>query len=140
MTKIMYNGSYGGFRFSHEAIMLYSERMGFKLYPYVADYSNMNTPLSERSIPYDPKKNNGDLIYYYTKDNPVNENYWDDDQIERTDPVMVKIVEELGSKKASGNHASIQIRDLPAGTQYHIDEYDGYEQVMTQADYDWDTA
>ena len=64
----------------------------------------------------------------------------EDDNIPRTDPILVDIVEELGSQKASGRYARLCIRDLPLGTKYRIDEYDGRERVMTVDDYNWETA
>jgi len=34
----------------------------------------------------------------------------------------------------------LQIRELPEGTLYRIDEYDGRETVMTQDEYTWRVA
>jgi hypothetical protein len=62
-----------------------------------------------------------------------------DGDIERTDPVLVQVVEELGDK-ASGEYAKLRIAELSAGTLYRIDEYDGFEQVCTQDDYAWSVA
>lgn len=62
-----------------------------------------------------------------------------DSDLDRTDPILVQVVKELGSK-ADGRHANLQIRDLEPGTLYRIDEYDGWETVMTIADYEWKTA
>jgi hypothetical protein len=59
--------------------------------------------------------------------------------IERTDPVLVQVVEELGDK-ANGDYAELRIAELSAGTLYRIDEYDGLEQVCTQDDYAWSVA
>jgi hypothetical protein len=59
--------------------------------------------------------------------------------IERTDPVLVQVVEELGDK-ANGDCAELRIAELSAGTLYRIDEYDGIEQVCTQDDYAWSVA
>ena len=59
--------------------------------------------------------------------------------IERTDPALVQVVEELG-EAANGRSAALRIVELPAGTLYRIDEYDGSESVMTQDDYDWSVA
>ena len=61
---------------------------------------------------------------------------WD---LDRTDPILVQIIEELG-ERASGRFAELYIRELPEGTRYRIDEYDGLESVMTQDDYDWSVA
>ena len=62
-----------------------------------------------------------------------------DGDIERTDPVLVQVVEEL-EDKANGHCAELRIAELPAGTLYRIDEYDGVEQVCTQDDYAWSVA
>ena len=59
--------------------------------------------------------------------------------IERTDPALVQVVEELG-EAANGRSAALRIVELPAGTLYRIDEYDGVESVMTQDDYEWSVA
>lgn len=52
---------------------------------------------------------------------------------------MGQRVEELG-KKADGDCAELAIEDVPAGTAYRIDEYDGSERVMTNDSYDWKIA
>lgn len=65
---------------------------------------------------------------------------WIHHYIERTDPILIRILEELGSEKASGDYASLAIEELPEGTVYRIDEYDGREIVKTVEDYEWSTA
>lgn len=64
---------------------------------------------------------------------------WSDD-IERDDPVLVAIVEEMGSGRASGGCAELRIIDLEPGTKYYIDEYDGRESVLTPDNIDWKIA
>jgi len=59
--------------------------------------------------------------------------------VSRTDPILVQVVEELGAD-ADGEYAELAIADVPAGTKYRIDEYDGVESVMTIDDYDWSIA
>jgi hypothetical protein len=65
--------------------------------------------------------------------------YFSPSNIERTDPALVQVVEELGNK-ANGKCAKLCIYEVPAGTLYRIDEYDGNESVMTQDTYDWKMA
>ena len=98
MTKIVYNGCYGGFGLSDEAEIRYRELT-----------DNIN---------------NEDFDVY---------------DIDRADPILVQVVEELG-KKANGNHADLFIAQLPVGTHYRIDEYDGIETVMTIDSYEWKVA
>jgi hypothetical protein len=115
MTKIVYNGSYGGFGLSEKAIQRYSDLAGLGLtYKKEEDRSwgNWYTPDGDR---------------------------WAYNEISRTDPFLVQLVEELG-EEANGLYARLDIMDLPKGTLYRIDEYDGMESVMTQDDYDWSVA
>ena len=59
--------------------------------------------------------------------------------LERTDPILVQVVEELG-ENANSLFSELAIADVPAGTKYRIDEYDGNESVMTIDDYEWSVA
>lgn len=66
-------------------------------------------------------------------------NGWFGDEVDRTDPVLVQVVEEL-AEKANTGCSKLRIRELPAGTLYRIDEYDGWETVMAQDEYTWSVA
>lgn len=78
------------------------------------------------------------IALYKTIKGSVPNNFYDRD-IDRADPALVEVVETLG-EKADGGFASLKIREIPKGTKYRIDEYDGSESVMTIEDYDWETA
>jgi len=60
-------------------------------------------------------------------------------EMDRSDPVLVQVVETL-CDKAGAPGTSLAIADVPTGTRYRIDEYDGSETVMTVDDYDWKVA
>ena len=47
----------------------------------------------------------------------------------RDHPLLIQVVEELGAKAASGKHAKLKIVEIPDGTDYVIEEYDGAEWV-----------
>lgn len=54
--------------------------------------------------------------------------------IERNDPKLVQIVEELG-EKASGSFANLQVVEIPdEATDFDISEYDGVETVIYVVD------
>jgi hypothetical protein len=59
--------------------------------------------------------------------------------LERTDPLLVEVLEELGDK-ANTRFSNLWIEEVPQGTKYRIDEYDGFENVMTIDEYDWKVA
>ena len=51
-----------------------------------------------------------------------------DGSLERDNPVLVKIVEELG-QESWGVHAELQVVEIPDDVKWHIHEYDGSEYV-----------
>lgn len=63
---------------------------------------------------------------------------WDRD-IPRTEWQLVQVIEELG-EDANNGFSYLRIIMLPAGTRYRIEEYDGFESVMTWEDYHWEIA
>lgn len=48
--------------------------------------------------------------------------------IERNDPKLVAVVEELG-EAANGDYAKLRIVEIPEGVDWEIDNYDGQETV-----------
>lgn len=50
---------------------------------------------------------------------------WD---INRSDPALVQVVEELGSK-SWGDHAELKVVEIPDGVRWRIEEYDGNEHI-----------
>lgn len=59
--------------------------------------------------------------------------------IPRNDPALAQVVEELG-READGDCAKLLIYEIPAGTKYYIDEYDGMEHIIEFDDFLWETA
>jgi len=57
----------------------------------------------------------------------------------RTDPILVRVVEELGDK-ANGSCSRLIVYELEPGTKYRIEDYDGYESIETEDDIDWSIA
>ena len=55
----------------------------------------------------------------------------------RYDPDLVKVVETLGSKRASGGYADLAIIEFD-GPKFRITEYDGYEGLETPDTVDWE--
>jgi len=119
MTKVVYNNCYGGFGLSHEATMRYGE------------LANLNLVYVEGNHRWDSR--------YYKNGIEDNDHYFSARDIERDDPILVQVVEELGAA-ANGDFSRLAIAELEPGTQYRIDEYDGLESVMTIDDYEWSVA
>lgn len=66
-------------------------------------------------------------------------NYWVISCLDRADPFLVQVVETLG-KLANGNCANLAIKDIPAGTRYRINDYDGYETIELDYNVKWSIA
>lgn len=49
---------------------------------------------------------------------------------DRDDPDLVRVVEELGSKEASGECARLAIVEIPNNVRWEIDDHDGSEKVV----------
>jgi hypothetical protein len=109
MVKIVLNGCYGGFGLSREAVERYAEIKGWSVDTDEYDYSYMIDEKGEHVSHYD---------------------------LDRTDPVLVQVVEELG-EKANDSYSALYIVSVEKGTKYYIDEYDGIETFRTPDNIDW---
>lgn len=69
---------------------------------------------------------------------PLKEDKWYEyrHNIPRHDPLLAQVVEELADA-SWGPFAELAICELPSGTKYRVDEYDGYECVMPIDSYRW---
>lgn len=149
--KIILNGCYGGFGLSYEAMFLYWYARCRDLYFYrdisvydgyskIHKYERISLSDIQRSrntwagFIYCTTEDQGEYLDHFPED-IVN-----DRDIDRTDPILISIVETIGSDAASGRFASLYIEEIPNGTLYKIDEYDGIESLITQDDDDWKTA
>ncbi|CAB5220828.1 hypothetical protein UFOVP245_33 [uncultured Caudovirales phage] len=110
MAKVVYNTCYGGYGLSDLAIKRYAELKGLSIY--------MKS-----------------TVWRYVMD----DEFFDGDDIPRHDRVLIQVVEELGSE-ADGEHARLRIREVPNGSRYQIEEYDGIEWVILESEVIWETA
>ena len=155
--KVAYNACYGGFGLSPLAqVKLYElKNPGKKVYVYNSEYLIDSDCFEQRYTRQD-----GDIselrsfsvtllsedlgpefikASIFGKDHALTElgqkfedSYISFDwELDRTDPDLIKVIEELGSEAASGDCSSLAIADI-GESKYHIDEYDGWETVITE--------
>jgi hypothetical protein len=148
--KIVLNGCYGGFGLSYEAMYLYLyAKTGQEPYFYVDMPTWNGFALADRKYKritlQEITKYPQNYIYCVTKDQgPVLDHFPSDvfnsRDADRTDPILISVVETIGTKSASGKYAQLFVDEVPDGTLYQIEEYDGAESILTQDDEDWKVA
>lgn len=106
--KIVINKCYGGFSISHKAVMRYAELKGIKIITKDDDEIGLFT--------------------HYYLDEVKEDNFFSIYSLERTDPVLIQVVEELGSE-ADGECAKLKIVEIPDQIDWYINEYDGLESI-----------
>jgi hypothetical protein len=125
--KIAINTCYGGFGLSYLAVKEYAKLKNFEIYAFTHD--------SKKDIYIEYDDNKTDLFFYlfYSKKPLVNGkidngDWFSERDIPRTDPDLIKIIEKLGNL-ANGEHAQLEIVDIPDDVEYEIVEYDGIEHI-----------
>ena len=136
MTKVVYNACYGGFGLSKEACQRYWDIKGQSIWFEDAlwGFTVWLVPPEERLEEREWSSVTMDEHIAYNL--ASSKQTWYNRNVDRHDPVLVQVVEELGDK-ANGEYAKLAIEEVHGS--YRIDEYDGNESVMTSGDYNWIT-
>ena len=140
MVRVVYNSCYGGFSLSQEACKRYWELRGKEV--WIEQDKQFKSPdmfivwlvPPEERVQGDWKTmTQNERIAYNRKHD---EQTWNDRDVDRHDPILVQVVEELGDK-ANGSYAKLAIGEVSG--PYGIDEYDGFESVIEPDGYEWIT-
>lgn len=126
MMKVAINTCYGGFGISDAAFEKYLEIKGITYYKSEPDeiWGNSyyySVPVDEYTKQYEQDKKKGN----YSETNKLSINKYD---IERNDPVLIQIIEEMG-KDSWGPYAQLSIVEIPDDVDFVVEEYDGREWV-----------
>lgn len=136
--KVVINTCFGGFGLSHKATMRYANLSGFTLYPFYDSFTmtcygvqhgawdnpDSGAPVGYSRIPLENLVIKDDGDYDFSND----ADYFSDYGMDRTDPILVRVVEELGAE-SWGRHAALKVVEIPDDVEYHISEYDGNEHI-----------
>ena len=136
--KIVINTSYGGFGLSKKAILKYLELCEITPYFYKRDPDASPTKSFYIKITIEEYLNNNKLfnLIILKKDfgdrvlwtREMNADFFSDDDIKRTDPNLIKVIELLG-QQANGKFANLKIVEIPNGVDWMIEDHDGDEYV-----------
>lgn len=131
--KLVINNDYGGFGLSPKGLKRYLELKGKQAYFYIQTSYHFLAD-GARFSRVDNIEHMNTLFFYCTtrdqgaivSDYPEDVVY--DGEIERNDPILVQVVEELGSE-ASRSYAHLVVKEIENGRWYKITEYDGFESI-----------
>jgi hypothetical protein len=146
MKKVVINGCFGGFGLSPEAT-LKLHAMGAKglEVTHVDEYWPLEKRAEEaakyRTMGYDyslakwreylADKASAGRGLFLTVFSPDEQHVIYANRVERDDPNLIKVVEEMGDA-ANGACAKLEIVEIPDDAQWEISEYDGNEHVAEQ--------
>jgi len=123
--KVVINNCHGGFGLSDEAIERYIDLRGLALFK---DFNSTwktssyyTVPVAEFEEAHQQDKKIGD----YTKSNAL---CWSQYDIERNDPLLIQVVEEMG-ENVNTRFSELKVVNIPDDVEWQIEEYDGAEWV-----------
>lgn len=129
--KIVVNRCFGGYNLSHEAVLAYCKLKNIQVWPEKDDFFwNYWTVPAENRV----AEKSHDEFYAMPHAERVahNEAYVEQTfnyrDIARNDTTLVQVVEALG-EAAAGDYSNLQVVEIPDDVLWHIEEYDGMEQV-----------
>jgi len=148
--KVVINKCYGGFGLSPVAIKRYLELCGKECHFYTSDrvnrtkyvpcsledaqetyfvYSFTRVLTPEEHVLVEKNYNQFTPEEKERSDKLWSEIHFYDHDIERNDPKLIQVVEELG-KAANSNHAELEVIEIPDNISWEVDEYDGNERIV----------
>jgi len=144
--KVVINRCYGGFGLSPLAVQRVAELRGVPCYFFEHQFTdNRLLPITIEqckdcwlaySVP-DPYHGMAAWSRMTTEERAAANKYIESVAItnrptDRADPLLVKVVEELGSE-ASGEFAALRVVEIPDGVDWEIDDYDGMETIREKS-------
>lgn len=127
--KVVINRCFGGFGISEEAARWMAEKGSEHARQEIEEYEARKAQCAAYAAEKRPAQTSEERLF------DIDLKYRGEPQwfghmseLPRDDPHLVAAVEALG-EKANGEHASLRVVEIPDGTDYEIDEYDGNERV-----------
>ncbi len=131
--KIVINSCHGGFGLSHKAIVRYLEMQGKKV--WIEENEDWEGRFNYWLVPKKDRVANAESEFWTMSieekrkyNQAWSEQVFNDHNIERNDPFLVRVVEELGLD-ANNRYSELKVVEIPDDVEWQIDEYDGSEWV-----------
>ncbi len=132
--RIIVNKCHGGFGLSDKAYERLGE-LGIPIRKYIQEKRGKDgrfkrVPENEGEVIFDRRLSPHEAKFTTReKYEEFMGRYWDAwTRDTRSHPLLLQVVKELG-KKSWGQHAKLEIVEIPDGVDYEIDDYDGIETI-----------
>jgi hypothetical protein len=142
--KVVINTCYGGFSLSTKAVKKIAKLQGRECYAFKRDSDGKYVAVGDEEQVFVTHFDtmypnhvfascNEDWASSTTEERQrlgrlYNEHFLTNRPENRSDPLLVQVVEELG-EEANGSYAKLKIVEIPDDVEYTIDEYDGVEHI-----------
>lgn len=130
--KIVINNCHGGFGLSPEAETkcweLGMQGIAISVSKYYSSDERKESDLKKwKDYKKNKKKYKGTTLFLTTF-SPDEKYVLNARNCNRCDPILIKVVEEMG-QKANGQFAELRVIDIPDDVKWEIEEYDGSEWI-----------
>ena len=126
--KVVINACHGGFGLSEKAVMRYAELKGLTVYPEGTGLFTTYWLVPEGEREDQTNFHTWSMEEKLASNKRLAQQVWVAREIQRDDPTLVQVVEELGAD-ANARCAELAVVEIPDGVAWQIAEYDGYEHV-----------
>ena len=126
--KVVINACHGGFGLSEKAVMRYAELKGLTVYPEGTGLFTTYWLVPEEEREDQTNFHTWSMEEKLASNKRLAQQVWVEREIQRDDPALVQVVEELGAD-ANARFAELAVVEIPDGVAWQIAEYDGYEHV-----------
>lgn len=109
--KIVINSSFGGFGLTDKELLAYASKKGIALYEKESEFSDGKD--------------------FYTSPNFEDESFFSHFDMERTDPCLIEVVEEINYP------TSLKVVEIPDGIDYSIEDYSGGKESIHEVHRSW---
>jgi len=118
--KIIINKCYGGWGLSDKAFEKYLDLCSISWYKRSSDScwlgsSYFSVPIDNSSTFEEEVERDNFRLYH--------------NDIERTDPILIQVIEELGEEESSSRYSKLKIVEIPDDVEWEIQDYDGSEWI-----------
>lgn len=108
--RVVINGDYGGFGLSRKAF----HRLRELGHPLALEEADLGEPWKNRPTEVRESMSGLDVFCH---------------DIDRTDPLLLQVIDEIGEAEASSPLATLRVVEVPDDVEWEIDDYDGVETI-----------